>query len=182
MSEQEAYNNLILERDKTIWIATIETPTGDIVEQYQDLIKEDDPEYSDWDNLGAFLLQVNLMVEGANLTRNKSLPPYRIINLRARFRSHTERLPDNADGYYFKNGVICDIGTDGQNTANCYVLGHVANGELHKVWMRVPELIEHMRETVPVPMGDPMLILNWKQYAQSIKEKKNAKQHTNGEV
>jgi hypothetical protein len=107
----------ILDRDKTIWIATLES--GEEVWQRIDL-EQDTEGYSSWLELRQTKLK--------------------IIGLKIKFRSHIEELPSNAQGYYFRRGIIATM--PGGDEANCYVTGYIENGILHKIWWRIPEIIE----------------------------------------
>ena len=111
----------ILDRDKTLWIATL----SDGSEVWQDIPKEDDPEYSTWEEF-------------------RSLSP-KIVGLKIKFRSHIEELPPNADGYYFRKSIIADL--PGENV-HCYVAGYIQNNVLYKIWYRIPEIIEWHRDEV----------------------------------
>lgn len=157
---KEERDQLILERDKTVWIVTVETTLGTI-EQMQDLILEDEEKEngqkkSSWETFSLTLKYEKAILLGLGISNANP----KITGFRLRFRSHTEKLPDNADGYYFKKGVIADLNDSGNNTANCYVMGYVEGDKLHKIWYRVPELIEWFRETIPLDKSDPMLIMN----------------------
>lgn len=129
----------ILERDKTFWIATLPREDGSTYEIWQKIhLEQDNPDFSSWSAL------------------KKSRP--KIKGFRVRFRSHTERLPDNMEGYYFNRGIIGDPGSG--DSADCYIMGYVENGLLHKIWYRVPELLVWMEETVPITFEEERLIMN----------------------
>lgn len=122
----------ILDRDKTIWIATLES--GEEVWQRIDL-EQDDDTYSSWAEL------------------KKTNP--KITGLRVRFRSHTEEIPWGADGYYFRRGAIAEL--PGTDTINCYVTGYIQDGILHKIWWKIPEITvfdhEIIKEWDPQELG-----------------------------
>lgn len=123
--------NLVLERDKTIWVVEVKYPDGTTSEVWQRTDLEQDTEgYSSWREFRKSLLD----------------NPATITAFKVKFRSHIEELPAGADGYYFKKGIIATM--PGNDQANCYVTGYIQDGILNKIWYRVPEIMVWDTETI----------------------------------
>lgn len=123
--------NLVLERDKTIWIASVKYPDKEPEEVWQRIDLEQDSEgYSSWKEFRKSFYEQGGIIMG----------------LKVKFRSHIEELPADASGYYFRKGIISTM--PGNDQANCYVTGYIIDGILHKIWYRVPEIMIWDTETV----------------------------------
>lgn len=66
-------------------------------------------------------------------------PDLTIIGMRLEFRSHVERLPSHADGYYFSHGMSAVFMSQ---TWSNFVAGYAKDGVLYKSTWRVPELCQ----------------------------------------
>lgn len=87
-----------------------------------------------------------------------------IEKLRIQFRTNIQEFT-SADGFYFTKGVAGELFNGGQNSYNYFVIGLVKNGEVHKTWYKIPEIISDrtMVQTVAEIKEGPFsscLILN----------------------
>ena len=79
-----------------------------------------------------------------------------ITNMRLQFRSHTEHLPDNADGYYFVKSVLSGFGMN--RTLSYFVVGVLINNIIKVTHWKIPELIPTEYEDREVKENDICLI------------------------
>lgn len=61
-----------------------------------------------------------------------------IIGMYLQFRSHIERMPPNAEGYYFTKAAAAVMYGDAYG---CVVTGVLREAKVHAQWWRCPELI-----------------------------------------
>jgi hypothetical protein len=106
--------------EKPMWIALLSN--GEKV--YQDDGRPNLEDYSAWIRLRSYLKETKL----------------KITSLYFRFRSNiVYLLPENADGYYFSNGVIGQLSSD--FSINLFVCGEI-NGNIARIRnIKIPELI-----------------------------------------
>jgi hypothetical protein len=78
------------------------------------------------------------------------------VNMRIQFRSHTESLPENAEGYYFVKSVLGEFGSN--RTWHFFVTGVLENGIIKVNKWKVPELIPTEYEEREVKLDDVCLI------------------------
>ena len=75
-----------------------------------------------------------------------------VTQMRIRFRSHEETMPESTDGYFCRNRVLGAFGAGGQASFNGYALGPVIDNKLHiQVW-QIPEII--LDEITPFEIRD----------------------------
>lgn len=106
--------------EKPMWIALLSN--GEKI--YQDDGRPDLQIYSAWIRLSSYLKDTKL----------------KIVDLYFRFRSNVVHiLPENAEGYYFSNGVIGQLSSD--FSINLFVCGEINNGVARIRNIKIPELI-----------------------------------------
>lgn len=106
--------------EKPMWIALLSN--GEKV--YQDDGRPNLEDYSAWIRLRSYLKETKL----------------KITSLYFRFRSNiVYLLPENAEGYYFSNGVIGQLSSD--FSINLFVCGEI-NGNIARIRnIKIPELL-----------------------------------------
>ena len=106
--------------EKPMWIALLSN--GEKVYQYDGRPNLED--YSAWIRLRSYLKETKL----------------KITSLYFRFRSNiVYLLPENAEGYYFSNGVIGQLSSD--FSINLFVCGEI-NGNIARIRnIKIPELL-----------------------------------------
>ncbi len=102
----------------TCWI--VELSNGETIIQDDD--RPGAEPRSAWERLGYYCAMDNLY----------------IVNMRLKFRSHTEHVGRDADGFFFCRGIFGGI----QKTFNSYLTGTLSEGILEVVKWQVPELIQ----------------------------------------
>ena len=106
--------------EKPMWIALLSN--GEKV--YQDDGRLNLADYSAWIRLSSYLKETKL----------------KITSLYFRFRSNiVYLLPENADGYYFSNGVIGQLSSD--FSINLFVCGEIKGNIARIRNIKIPELI-----------------------------------------
>lgn len=110
-----------------------------------------------------------IITEDGNKSKWLELPSFlkkcrlKIVGMSIVFRSHEEKLPDNAAGYYLSYGVSVTMGDIKSNES--YILGYV-DKEVPVLckcrWYKIPELIieKEVTKLVSDLKGNPALILN----------------------
>lgn len=86
----------------------------------------------------------------------------KIVGLYLQFRSHIERVPDNADGYYLSKGAGVYFGGSISPTIQYMITGTLSNDIVHCTWWQCPELqIEkHTQKTIDEEIVQKCLIRN----------------------
>ncbi len=111
-------DDFILDKDSTIWIATLNDDT---------VVYQDDGRYPDspvaWKRLKQYCEQNKLFVK----------------NMKIKFRSHTEDAGSSDEGFFFRYGCLSNPYL--QKTFQEYVTGPIIDGKIHIKRWRIPEII-----------------------------------------
>ena len=111
-------DDFILDKDSTIWIATLNDGT---------IVYQDDGRCSiepvSWKRLKQYCIDNNLYVQ----------------SMQIKFRSHVENVGSSNEGFFFKYGCLGSPTV--KETYQQYVVGPVINGKIHIKRWKIPEII-----------------------------------------
>ncbi len=119
------------------WVCTLSD--GTVV--YEDDNRPDVEPWNSWARLRAHCLANQL----------------HITDMYLQFRSHTERLPNNADGYYFVRSALGQFASNAP-TQHFMVVGTIKGNKIFVEKYKIPELIVVDSEFRELKDNDPCLI------------------------
>ena len=124
-------------RDKTIWFVIL----SDGMTIFQDDGRPGLEQACAWIRLQEYL---------------RENPGLKINKFGIKFRSHTEFLPDNCDGYYFSNGILKAM--QSEESREYKILGYIEDRQIICRWYAVPELV--IINTTVKPLKDSINLIS----------------------
>lgn len=131
-------DDYISDKDETFWTALL----SDGRSVYQDEGRPGQTEPSAWIRLQNYCKENNLYVKSMYIT----------------FRSHTERMTESNEGWFFRKGVLSWGGSG--KTSNFFITGPIVNNKIYVTKWRVPEIIIEESEIRDIDNNEDGIIWN----------------------